>query len=597
MTATSNYSSQEYLSDQENACTSQQLGYYNAQQLHPDIRFHYCVAPVPANFTYLWTAIPAPGNIANDTAQYTTGTPNAPTAYIVTVTNRNGGCSATDTIHVGVTSLATMHITPAGPFCASSPIDTLQVSVPIGTGVFSGSGITNTNLGIFNPALAAPGFDTIHYSVNGGVCGTKDTSIVIQISAQLDPTITPVAPLCTSYNPITLQAATPGGSWSGAGITDTINGIFNPGLPGLVGNNIVAYTIYHPCYSKDTVLINVTQQQTATINSAGGPYCIGATPFMLTSVGAGGTWAGTGVSPNGLFSPAVADTGTFTISHYLPGFCGDTATATITVLPNPISTFTSNATSGCAPLSIFFTSTNNPPGGTFWWDFGDGNTSSAGANTSNMYTSYHGGVPYTVQMIYTDPAGCKDTVTDANMINVFSQPTASFRATPQPTDVTHPEISFVDNSTGVINTWIWTFGTGAGSSIPSPTYIYPDTGTYHVTLIVINNNGCTDTTHGIVVIDPIMTCYIPNAFTPDGNGDNDVFKIYGTFLESDGFGMTIFDRWGEMIFKTGDISEGWNGRRSNSGPIVKEDVYVYKVDLKDWRGLQHEYIGKVTVVR
>ncbi len=595
-TATANYSSQEYESDQEDACTSQLLGFYDAQQLHPDIRFHYCLTPPASAFTYLWTSIPTGGNIANDTAQYTTGTPTVPTEYIVTVTNRNGGCSATDTVNVSVLNVSGMVITPAGPFCSSNPIDTLHVSVPIGTGVFSGSGITDPNLGIFNPAVAAIGFDTIHYTVTGSICGNGDTSIVIQVSNVLDPTITAVPPLCSSYNPVTLQAATPGGSWSGPGITDTINGIFNPALPGMVGNNVVAYTIYHPCYSKDTVTINVTQQQYATINNVGGPYCVGVAPFMLTSVGIGGTWSGPGMSASGLFSPAVAGPGTFTVYHYISAFCGDTASASITVLPNPTSVISSDITSACQPAAINFSSTDNPPGGTCFWDFGDGQTSTI-CNPSHLYTSFNGGVPYTVSLIYTAPDGCKDSVTNIGMITVFSQPAASFYATPQPTDITHPEISFVDNSTGVINTWTWTFGTGAGSSLPNPSYIYPDTGTYHVTLVVMNNNGCTDTTQGNVIIDPIMTCYIPNAFTPDGNGDNDEFKVYGTFLSPDGFSMSIFDRWGERIFHTEDLNTGWNGRKFNSGPLVQVDVYVYKIDVKDWKGLSHEYIGRVTVVR
>ena len=598
-TPTTNYSSQEYVSDQQDVCPNQNNGFYEAQQMHPDIKFHYCVAPVPANFNYQWTAIPASATIANASAQITTGTPVVPTQFAVVVTNVNGGCSATDTVSVGVINISTMHIDSIAPVCTASPIDTLVISVPIGTGVFSGSGITDTTLGVFDPSQAAIGLDTIRYTVTGNICGSGTTYILVQVDNTLNPTITPVAPLCTSYSPITLHAATAGGSWSGYGITDTLLGTFDPSLPGLVGYDSITYTIYHPCYSRDTVLIHVTQQLNATINPTAGPYCIGVAPFSFSSNGTGGvdTWAGPGMSANGLFNPYLAGPGTHTITHYLSAFCGDTATATVTVLANPTSTISSDRVDGCEPTVIHFTSNNNTPGGSCFWDFGDGHTST-NTDPTNTYTSYNGGVPYNVTMIYTDLNQCKDTVNTPAMITIFSQPHASFSVTPQPTDITQPEIHFLDASTGVIDTWAWTFGDGQGSALQNPTYSYADTGRYQIVLTVSNLHNCIDTAHGEVVIDPILTCYIPNAFTPgDENGRNDEFRIMGTNILAENFQMQIFDRWGERVFYSQDFNQGWNGRKSNVGGILEMGVYVYKINLKDWKGLEHEYIGHITMIK
>ena len=598
-TATSYTSYQYSNSDNFDQCTSQTNLYsWNTGNVHPDMQLHYCsIIPNPADFSFLWTSFPTSGNIANPSGQFTTVQPTQITDYQVTVTNIAGGCSTLDTVHVGVISIATMHITPAGPFCTGSPIDTLQISVPIGTGVFSGQGITDTNLGIFNPAIAGVGAHTIHYTVSTGPCGTGDTTIIINVQTQFDPTIIAVPNLCTSYNPITLTAASPGGSWSGAGITDTLLGIFNPALPGLVGNDIVTYTIYTPCYSRDTTLIVVTQQLNAFIDSVGGPYCLGTTPFMLTSTtGPGGTWSGAGMSANGLFNPYLAGTGSHIISHYLSSFCGDTATATIVVIPTPVISFVSNLPGGCEPATITFTSTVDQPGGNYQWNFGDGNVSTA-QNPSNTYLSFQGGVPYSVTLIYANTTGCADTLSQIGMISIHSQPVAIFSATPQPTDITQPEIHFHDHSTGVIDTWAWTFGTGAGSSVQNPNYSYADTGSYIVELIVSNTFGCADTAYNRIIIDPILTCYIPNAFSPDGNGENDEFKMHGTNIQADGFTMLIFDRWGERIFSTSDLEQGWNGKRGNTGEDEELGVYVYKINLKDWKGLAHEYIGHVTLIR
>jgi len=600
-TATTNYSSQAYITDSENACLTQTNSWgWQSQQQHPDLSLRFCsIIPNPLDYTYHWVSYPASGNIANDTAQNTTGQPITVTDYVVTVTNNSGGCHSSDTVHVGLTNITTMHITPAGPFCTASPVVTLQVSVPIGTGYFHGPGITDTLNGVFNPAIAI-GDDTIHYTVNSGPCGTGDTYIVIHVSTTLDPTIAVVPPICTSTPPITLTAATAGGSWSGYGITDTLAGTFNPALPGLVGFDSITYTIYTPCYSRDTILISVTQQQDATINPLpAGNYCIGTLPFFVTSIGTGvnSLWSGAGIdAATGLFNPYVAGAGTHRIYHYMNGFCGNIDSVDIIVNPTPVIGITSNDSAGCAPITVNFSSTNDQPGGSCFWNFGNGNTATS-CNASSTYTSYNGGVPYNVTFIYTSPMGCADTINSIGMISIYSQPVAIFSATPQPTDIAAPEISFIDQSTGVINNWYWSFGTGAGSVIQNPTYTYADSGTYYVQLLVVNNNGCMDSTHTNIVIDPILTCYIPSGFTPDGNGNNDEFRVMGTDIQNSGFEMSIFDRWGERVFYSNNMEVGWNGAKHNVGAILEEGAYVYKIDLLDWKGLQHEYIGHVTIVK
>ncbi len=597
--ATSYTSSQWSLSDSQDQCPGV-TGWMSTANIHPDMRVHYCsIIPNPNDFTFQWTAFPAGGNIANDTAQFTTGSPTVITDYQVVVTNVSGGCSDIDTVHVDLINIAGMFITPAGPYCTASPLDTLQISVPIGTGVFSGPGIIDTNLGTFDPVAAGVGSHTITYTVSSGLCGTGSTSIVILVSTTLDPTIAPIPPLCTSYNPVTLTAATAGGSWTGYGITDTINGTFDPTLPGLVGNtNIVTYTIYFPCYSQDTAIVSVTQQVNASINPPGGPYCIDALPVQLSSGGLGGTWGGPGMSATGLFTPSLAGAGTHTVYHYLTQFCGDTASTTITVIALPVISFVPDVTSGCEPTTVHFTSTTDQPGGQYTWDFGDGNSSSV-ANPYNTYLTYNAGVPYTVSMTYTNTNGCLSTSTQTGIITIYSQPHASFNATPQPTDVTQPQIHFHDHSTGVIDIWQWNFGNGgAGSNQQNPHYTYPDSGSYNVQLIVTNSLGpCSDTVNHTIVIDPIMTCWFPNSFSPDDNGDNDEWKMSGTNILQDDFEMLIFDRWGERLFSSSDINVGWNGRKGNTGEPSEIGVYVYKIHLIDWKGLAHDYIGHITLVK
>ena len=253
---------------------------------------------------------------------------------------------------------------------------------------------------------------------------------------------------------------------------------------------------------------------------------------------------------------------------------------------------------GCEPTTIQFTSTSDQPGGSCFWNFGNGTTSTQ-CNPTCTYLDYNAGEPYDVTFTYRNTNGCISTLTNVDMITIFSQPHAIFSATPQPTDVTQPEIHFHDHSTGVIDTWAWTFGNGgAGSTHQNPHYTYPDSGSYSVQLIVTNLLGpCADTAYHTIVIDPIMTCWFPNCFTPDGNGDNDEWRMAGTNIKTDGFEMLIFDRWGEKLFSSSDINVGWNGKRNNTGEASSQDVYVYKIHLVDWKGLAHDYIGHVTLIR
>lgn len=560
----------------------------------PNVRFHYCsIAPNPANFSYLWT--PASGVIANSTLQNTTGTPPGTMNYYVTVTDIAGGCSATDSVTVTVININTLTVTPAGPFCVNGNTDTLQVSVPTGTGLWSGPGITNTTLGIFDPAVAGVGTHQIIYAVSSS-CGTGADTISIVVIPLLDPTITPVGSQCLTGTPITLTAATTGGTWAGLGITSSTAGTFNPSIAG-IGSHVITYTITSPCTSVDTVTIVVTSQLNATITTNIAPICSTASAVTLAAVDPGGIWTGTGITnaTTGVFDPSVAGPGTYIITYTISGLCGAFDTTAITVVASPIISFAADTTEGCEPTTIIFESNVNQPGGTYSWNFGDGGLSNS---DDPSYTYLVDGGPYDVTLTYTNTTGCSTTLTQPALITIHSQPIAQYTAGPQPTSITNPLINFNDASLGLIDTWSWTFGSLGTSANPNPYFVFPDTGSYPIQLIVTNNFGCVDTANGTIVIDPIVTFYAPNAFTPTGsNGLNDEFLVFASGLDYSSFEMRIYDRWGELIFRSNDIYKGWNGKRNNTGDLVQQDVYVWKVTFRDFDQTPHQYIGHVTIVK
>ena len=98
-----------------------------------------------------------------------------------------------------------------------------------------------------------------------------------------------------------------------------------------------------------------------------------------------------------------------------------------------------------------------------------------------------------------------------------------------------------------------------------------------------------------VTIVPEFVIYIPNAFTPDGDGTNDFFIPKG--MEIIEFNMEIYSRWGQMIFRTDDLKVGWDGRANFGDDIAQMDVYVYKVNAKDFKNVWHPFVGTVTLIK
>lgn len=275
----------------------------------------------------------------------------------------------------------------------------------------------------------------------------------------------------------------------------------------------------------------------------------------------------------------------------------DTDTSTVIIHPQAISFISANDTAGCEDFSPTFTALSNI-GVSYQWTFGDGSAAQSGSPITHTYVTPGS---YDVTLTVTTAQGCVSTVSNSQYIDVFPAPDAAFTSSPNPTTSTAPLVNFFDQSTGATS-WAWDFGvpfnSNDTSSSQNPVYVYADTGIYTVQLIITNSFGCTDTAYGPVEIIPEYVIYAPNAFTPTNNdGINDTFMPRGIGIDPDNFEMTIFDRWGNAIYKTTDINRGWDGRANGGDKIAQIDVYVWKIVTKDFRGDTHEYIGHVTLIK
>ena len=183
---------------------------------------------------------------------------------------------------------------------------------------------------------------------------------------------------------------------------------------------------------------------------------------------------------------------------------------------------------------------------------------------------------------------------------MFALPTADFDYGQQPVSILAPEVQFTNQSTPGLPHYSWNFGDVYGtdtSSLFNPSHTYNNVGTYYVTLTVSTASGCSATVVKPVVINEDYAIYVPNAFSPNGDGVNEIFKAEGEGIKD--FKLYIFDRWGLLIFYSDDINKGWDGRVQGTGSVdpVQEDVYVWKIEATDYAKKGHKLHGTVTLLK
>ena len=242
-------------------------------------------------------------------------------------------------------------------------------------------------------------------------------------------------------------------------------------------------------------------------------------------------------------------------------------------------------TEGCAPQSLIF-SHNIPIGfvSSQLWDFGDGGD---GGDFEQDHEYMDPGV-YDVGLTVITTTGCMNSTISDNYIQIYAPPQVGFTAGPQPTTAPDTRIEFESDVSSNVVEWLWTFlplDPEATSTEPNPVYTFPmgNGGSYPVTLMVTDTNGCESMATRVIDIDDFFNIYIPSAFTPNNDGFNDLWTVYGSDIDPDRFELSIFNRWGERVFHTTDIDRGWLGQADEEvvDPAQMyfsgDGTYVYRV--------------------
>ncbi|MDP2387904.1 MAG: PKD domain-containing protein [Bacteroidota bacterium] len=350
--------------------------------------------------------------------------------------------------------------------------------------------------------------------------------------------------------------------------------------------------------SSFTITVNPTP---AAPNTSNNSYCKNDVASALSPSGAGYLWYTTSVGGIGTTSAptpstSLIGTNSYYVSQTVNGCEGSRSTVTITINNLPSATL-ATVSPKCPPLltDLALSTTDNLV--SYNWVLGDGSTFSGNDTVKNHTYSTSGN--YNVSVTVTDNNNCENILTFPSAVVVFEVPEAQFSYGPQPTTLLDPIINFSNISIGTRPlAYQWNFGTEPGTYVTSenPSYTYETAGEYVVQLITTNGFGCRDTTYKTVVIENDIVIYVPNSFTPNGDGVNESFYAQGIGIDEKDFSMMIFNRWGEKIFQSQSLSEVWTGK-VNDKPLVDNETFIWKIIYRSGTGDKLVKSGHVTLVK
>ena len=267
-------------------------------------------------------------------------------------------------------------------------------------------------------------------------------------------------------------------------------------------------------------------------------------------------------------------------------------TAPVNILKMPVANFSSSTVESCSPSLVKFDnlSENDNYPFTSEWTISNGQTSTQ----LNPYIVFNEPGVYNATLQVTGMNGCSNTYSMPGSVQVNPSPVSNFNVSPIISSIYDPEFTLTDLS-NYADSCRYAMGNGDTISEFDYVYTYADTGSYVITQLLSNEFGCRDTSYTNVRVDFGYKIFIPTSFSPNDDGINDRFTVYGEDIQD--FNMIVFNRWGQMLYRTFDKENGWDGKTQLSESLVGNDMYFYVIKLKDKLGNNFTYEGNFTILR
>jgi gliding motility-associated-like protein len=553
-------------------------------------------------YSYEWS--PSFG-LNDSTLQFPKASPTHSVQYYLVATSE--GCeSLADSVLVSISPVPTVEAGNVKNVCLG---DSVQLDGQSQLG-FNAQVIWSPAQGLSDTTMLQPMASPINsrwyylQAQQGGCKGLPDSVYVVahpvpQAYAGQDTVI------CGDSTKITLQ-----GSYTGGGSPIRIN--WSPGLnapqnqqlqpivmPGQTNWYYLQVSSGIPptqCSTLDSVLITVLPSINLITTQDTGLICVGDSITLVASGGSGAAvfqW-----SPLSGLSSMVNDnskvkvspaTSTTYILQASEGGCLEADTFRVQVHPPISAAFIMSQTKVCVPESEVAFENRSLGAVSISWDFGD-NTGLS--NETNPLHPYKTPGSYAVRLVAIGVGGCKDTVYSPTKVEVYEgfQPMVS--TTPAlPLEVTAPGGKVVASETsGQAQQWTWYWGDGTQSNGSIAEHQYNQAGTYKIELYAEDKQGCRGRWESSPIVVQVPEVFIPNVFSPNGDGIGDGFRVEYTGDEY--FNLKILDRWGVLLFETHNPQQYWEGKDRNGGE-VGAGVYYYQFRI----GEKNYPPGNVTLLR
>jgi gliding motility-associated-like protein len=586
----------------------------------PNIRLTYCTSlPNPADYIFLWTPT---AMLSDPSSQNPIASPTASTNYIVTVSDLSGLCSSSDTISVTANAMYTAIFDSTDASCYGGNDGKVVVKItgnaaPYTINYFDSLSNTliqtnNTNANDSISTLSVGAY-IVKITDNTG-CQLWKTIHINEPSQVVITNLTQNSTICIDGR-VVLEGNFSGGAGAGNIIWDH-NLIGNGPHSVIPSDSLTIYYVYGKdsigCISKTDSIVVLWHDSLRVTDLLSDTLCQDSAfnSTLLTAIVTGGDVNGytyqwfdgtnTLIDTNNILN-ASPSTSPENFTLIVSDGCTTPTASTnvdIYILPKFEPIFKTITGDRCDPDTVeFINLTGIENIFSVEWNFGDNSISTQPLNTTHIYNKP--GV-YDINLKVTNLAGCIEDTTYTAYVIVNALPVADFKYSPLNPITFDTEITFENLSSNYISSyWIFSEGNPSTSTEDNIIVTFPNEypGTYPTQLIVKSDSGCVASTAGrFVQINGVYLLYIPNAFTPNDDGKNDIFRAFGYDLELTEFTMAIYNRWGELLFKTNNIDNGWDG--TSNGKKTPAGTYVWKINAKEKHTpITHNNWGEIILKR